>query len=65
MPVERTPSETLMAAMEEVETAQDCMIIIVHKDGDIAWYSSTDSIHRKLGMTEFVKQAIAHGAFEK
>jgi hypothetical protein len=61
----RTPSETLMAALEEVENAQDCLIIIVGKDGDMLWHTSTDRDHAKLGMLEFVKQAIVARVFKE
>lgn len=63
MALERTPSETLMASLEEVETAQDCMIIIIDKSGDIIYHSTTDALHRKIGMVEFVKQALIADAF--
>lgn len=56
--MERSPSDTLMAALEDVEEAQDVLIIFIEKNGDIAWRSTTDSLHRKLGMVELVKQAM-------
>jgi hypothetical protein len=58
MSIERTPSETLMAALEEVETAKDLMIIVIEKDDSVAWHSTTDQLHRKLGMVEFVGECI-------
>jgi hypothetical protein len=47
-----------MAALEEVETAKDLMIIVIEKDGSVSWHSTTDLIHRKLGMVEFVGECL-------
>lgn len=49
----RTPTETLMDALAECETAEEAMILIVHSDGTLGSYSSTTQLHRKLGMLEF------------
>ena len=54
----RTPSETLMSSLEEMETAEQCLIIVVHNDGEISWHSSTDRYHIKLGMVDFVKSCL-------
>jgi hypothetical protein len=58
MAIERTPSDTLMSALEKVEGANDLMIIVITNDGNIEWYSTTDLLHRKLGMIEFVRECI-------
>jgi hypothetical protein len=54
----RTPSETLMSALEECETAEAALILVVHSDGTISWHASTDRLHVKLGMLEFVKSRV-------
>lgn len=56
----RTPTETLMSALSECETASDCMIILVH-DQDISWHSTSDSHYQKLGLVEFVATCIRDG----
>jgi hypothetical protein len=60
---QRSPSETLMAALEIVEDAQELMIIQVHASGDISWTATSDSAHKRLGMLEFVKQALIKSYF--
>jgi hypothetical protein len=55
---DRSASATLMGALEEVEDAQDCLIIFVNKDGSISWHTTTTADHRKLGMVEFVAAVI-------
>lgn len=49
----RTPTETLMAALAECETAEDVLVIIRHKD-DISWHETTSSRASLLGLLEFV-----------
>ena len=49
----RTPTETLMAALSECETADNCLIIIRHKQ-DISWHETTTSQSDILGLLEFV-----------
>lgn len=49
----RTPTETLMAALAECETAEDVLIVMRHKD-DISWHETTDSRANLLGLLEFV-----------
>ena len=49
----RTPTETLMDALAECETAEEAMILITHSDGTMGSYSSTVALHKKLGMLEF------------
>ena len=38
----RTPTETLMSALSECETADNCIIILRHKS-DISWHETTTS----------------------
>lgn len=49
----RTPTETLMAALSECETADNCLIILRHKQ-DISWHETTTSQSDMLGLLEFV-----------
>lgn len=49
----RTPTETLMSALAECETAEDALIIITHNDGTSGSYCSTPQLHKQLGMLEF------------
>lgn len=59
----RTPTDTLMTAMEEFGRAEplDCMIIWTDQSGDICWSSTTDSRVTRLGMIEMVKTLIVKG----
>jgi hypothetical protein len=50
---QRTPSETLMAALGECETADNCLIILRHKS-DISWHETVNSTSDLLGLLEFV-----------
>ena len=61
----RTPSETLMDALEGIDDCQELMIIKVNHEGSIEWHSTTDSIHKKLGMVSAVRECIVHGMFEE
>ena len=49
----RTPTETLMSALSECETADNCVIILRHKS-DISWHETTSSTSDMLGLLEFV-----------
>ena len=53
----RTPTETLMSALSECETADDCLIILRHKQG-ISWHETTNSRCDMLGLLEFVATCI-------
>lgn len=53
----RTPTETLMSALEECEDANDVLIIIRHKDA-VSWHTTCDSRIDKLGMLEFVSTCV-------
>lgn len=49
----RTLTETLMSALSECETADNCIIILRHKQ-DISWHETTTSRSDMLGLLEFV-----------
>lgn len=49
----RTPTETLMDALSECETAEDALILITHSDGTMGSHSTTTQLHKRLGMLEF------------
>ena len=53
----RTPTETLMSALSECETADDCFIILRHKQ-DISWHDTMNSRCDILGLLEFVLTCI-------
>ena len=52
MPQQRTPTETLIAAMEEFGKDEPAEVIVVFttKEGDICNMSSTDTLSTKMGM---------------
>lgn len=60
----RSPSEMLMGALEGIDECQEAMIIKVKAEGSLEWHTTTDSIHKKLGMVDFVRECILHGMFE-
>jgi hypothetical protein len=53
----RTPSETLMSALAECETAEQVLIIMRHGE-DISWHGSSASRVDVLGMIDFVQTCI-------
>ncbi len=53
----RTTTETLMAALSECETADNCVIILQHKQ-DISWHETTNSRADTLGLLDFVSTCI-------
>jgi hypothetical protein len=61
----RSPTETLLAALEEFgkDEPSEVMVIFTTQGGDICDMSSTDTLSVKLGMLEtvavFVRQEIA------
>lgn len=59
-----TPSEVLMGALEGIDDCTEVMIIRVNAEGSIKWHTSTDCIHKKLGMVEAVRQWIIKGMME-
>ena len=52
MPQQRTPTETLIAAMEEFGKDEPAEVIVVFttKEGDICNMCSTDTLSTKMGM---------------
>lgn len=55
MTSKRTPTDTLIAAMEEAETAEECLVIMTSTDGSIITLGSTDKVSVKLGLLEMAK----------
>lgn len=53
----RTPSETLMSALSECETAENVLIIMRH-EGDISWHETNSSRADLLGLLDFVSTCI-------
>jgi hypothetical protein len=54
----RTPTDTIIAAMEEAGTAQECLIILTDKDGSIITLGSTSVRSTRLGLLEMAKALI-------
>lgn len=52
----RTPTETLIAAMEEAEKATECVVIMTQSDGHILTLGSTDQRVVRIGLLETAKQ---------
>ena len=52
---ERSPTETLVKAMEEVGEAVECLIIMTDSNGDIITLGSTDVLSTRLGLLEMAK----------
>jgi len=53
----RTPTETLMHALSECETADNCLIILRHRDA-ISWHETLNSRADTLGLLEFVSTCV-------
>jgi hypothetical protein len=53
--VKRTPTDTLVRAMEEVGDATECLIIMTDKNGDIITLGSTSVLSTRLGLLEMAK----------
>jgi hypothetical protein len=51
----RTPTETLVKAMEEVGDAVECLVIMTDAGGDILTMASTDVLSTRLGLLEMAK----------
>ena len=56
--MKRSPTDTLVAAMEEAEKAAECLVIMTTTDGDIIYLCSTDAKSTKFGLLEMTKQCI-------
>ena len=55
---ERTPTETIIAAMEEAETATNAIIVMTTKEGDILTLATTSVLSTRLGLLEMAKAII-------
>ena len=53
--ITRTPTETLIVAMEEADGTRDCLIIMTHEDGSILTIASSPSRIVRLGLIETAK----------
>ena len=53
--IKRTPTETLVKAMEEVGDAVECLVIMTEAGGDIITLGSTSVLSTRLGMLEMAK----------
>jgi hypothetical protein len=56
--IKRTPTETLVKAMEEVGDAVECLVIMTEAGGDIITLGSTSVLSTRLGMLEMAKTLI-------
>ena len=71
MPQRRTPTETLIAAMEEFGKDEPAEVIVVFttKEGDICNMCSTDTLSTKMGMLKtaelLVEEAMKEAWHEK
>ena len=54
--MERTPTDTLVAAMENAETAKQLIVIMTSEDGHILTLGTTDQRVVRLGLIEAAKQ---------
>jgi hypothetical protein len=54
--ITRTPTETLMSAMEQFSEAEpkDCLIIWTDEAGDVCWSSSTDALTARIGLAGYM-----------
>jgi hypothetical protein len=56
--IKRTPTETLVKAMEEVGDAVECLVIMTEAGGGIITLGSTSVLSTRLGMLEMAKTLI-------
>ena len=56
--IKRTPTETLVKAMEEVGEAIECLVIMTDASGDIITLGSTSVLSTRLGLLEMAKACI-------
>ena len=56
--IKRTPTETLVKAMEEVGGAVECLVIMTDENGDIITLGSTSVLSTRLGLMEMAKACI-------
>ena len=57
----RTPTDTLIAAMEEADTAQECIVVMTNSEGEILWMCSSDKLTTKIGLLETAKIYVMGG----
>ncbi len=63
--ISRTPTETLIAAMEEAERAKECFVIMTDSNGEILTLASTSIISTRLGLLEMAKACILSDMINK
>jgi len=58
MGIKRSPTETLMKALEEfgVDEPVECIVVFSTQGGDLCTMSSTDTVSIKVGLLELAKQ---------
>ena len=61
----RSPTETIVAAMEEASTATECLVIMTDKDGSIITLGSTSILSTRLGLLEMAKTLILSDVLER
>lgn len=66
----RTPTESLIAALEHADEMEEVMIIFrLTKDGDgksgMGWVTERPSLPEKLAFIEEAKMAMFHNSYEK
>lgn len=61
----RTPTETIVAAMEEAGTAKECLVIMIAEDDAIITLGSTSVISTRLGLLEMAKAIILSDMVER
>jgi hypothetical protein len=57
-PILRSPTDTIIAAMEEAAEATACLVIMTDKDGSIITLGSTNVLSTRLGLLEMAKAII-------
>lgn len=56
--IKRSPTETLVKAMEEVGDAAECLVIMTTSDGAIITLGTTSVVSTRLGILEMAKALI-------
>lgn len=59
-PITRTPTETIVAAMEEAESARECLVIMTSAEGDIITIGSTSVFSTRLGLLKMAEAVTLH-----
>lgn len=59
----RTTTETLMAALEDCESANSVLIIMRHKD-EVSWHTNNVSQVDQLGLLDFVQTCVRQSILE-